>query len=616
MKKLLFTLPLLLSTQYLMAECVINPVTGEEICSGEDDNKTAVVDKPTNDIDGMVFDTKSDGSQSINFTDENQNIHMESNIKKDNSGSTTIESKDPNNPKTTKIDFAKNTKIIVDENGNIKHTINNMDVISSKYGEVELNVKLPNGKDMKLKSPIGVKVATTSDKITQKLTTDDMTAIMDIDKNGNMSFEIESKSGEKFKFQTTLDVIGTLREDGKMEQNFNLGTFASKLISTKRAEVKGSFGSGDSLMEFLLKDAEVTLNDGSVEAKRSSNGTTSTITTTEDGMSITIEDEKRANNRYTMSLRRGVSNALLNVIYADQSSLRRIDRGYASFTYSTRASISDSISRSNSFTLTPNGSSNIEEKLYFDGSSDIALKSGEADIKTDIDTTYGVKKINMQNSNAFVLDTSGNFKGSSKVGSTYTEFKSNSLGENRISIRNENSKIRFNYSPRRDLSDFKLNFINTLSRDVNSSSRVSISYSPRREISFLNTLRDSSDVIISPSYDAIFEENIYLDGTREIFLTSGDANITIDSKTEIMMPNIAYSLPSLEAENDDNYFAKDINQTLSLKKGWNLVSSPIDEDINNVFIFGDFDKLQTYTNKWTENPILIPANNGIWINMN
>jgi|GEM_PF-5916918 len=625
-KTLLILSSLSIITSLAIAECTINPITGVEVCSGT----TSPTPTPTPEkaeIDGSSENIveNSDGSATIKFEETLDNdikVTIDSTIESDNSGKTVIDLSKDSLEKSSSVEFEKDTKIEVDSDGNIKHTLSSdtstIDVTSLKSGKVDIKISTVSGKSIAFNSPVGVEVKATKEQLTQSFTTQSgLNANLILKNDGTLNLDITAKNGESIKFESNIDIVTNLREDGKLQQSFDLEDLTSEIVSTKRAELKASFGEGESKREFILKGAELTIEKSQVVAKKSENGYSSTITTTKDDMSVEVSTEQRANDRITYSVRREAINPKIDLVYPNRSSLRRVENGFIRAIYSYRRDISFSNSNlravDTNYNITPINDIKLQERKYFDNSSDIKLLSGKVNFQTTISNENRNIEINVEKANKFTINSSG-FRVSNEFNNTKTDIIANSDGGVRIAMRQKGKNKKFSYSPRADIANLKIDFVNANERRIDSD-RLKVAYSPRREITFE---LENESVTLYPNDNAVIEENINLDGTRVVVLTEGDANISYGSgEAQSMTSNAGYEIPALAQEPDETYIATEQSIDLNLKIGWNLVASPISSDITDMFTFGEFETIWTFVNNsWIENPNRIDYQSGIWIYMN
>lgn len=286
-----------------------------------------------------------------------------------------------------------------------------------------------------------------------------------------------------------------------------------------------------------------------------------------------------------------------------------------------RGAISSSINRdtSNNIIIEPNENINVKEELLFDGTSIIST-NGSASFSGSLDD----KSFNMPNADSIVLNSDGSFESTREYEDSTASLSSDSNGNLNIDLKfaTQTSRSRFeresfSYSPRKGISDLKVDFIlGENSRRVESD-RVNLDYTSARRVVFETIKRDSSTIEIIPNSDAKFQESIYLDKRRIIKLVSGSSQISIDGVVDNMVVGREYQLPDIETTFDNSYQAKSISSTIKLSKGWNLIASPINEDIIDSFIFGDFEMIFIYDGGiWYKNPNSISSNLGFWIKSN
>jgi hypothetical protein len=230
----------------------------------------------------------------------------------------------------------------------------------------------------------------------------------------------------------------------------------------------------------------------------------------------------------------------------------------------------------------------------------------------------------MSNADCITLNSDGSFESNRDYEDTSAKLSSDSDGNLNINLEFNNNRKRarferesFTYSPRRGISNLKVDFILGESSRRVSNDRVNLEYSSARRLIFEAIQRDTSSIEIIPNSDAVFEESIYLDRNRTIKLISGSSQISIDGTISSMILDRIYQLPNIETELDRSYKARETSTELSLKSGWNLVGSPIDNDITDPFIFGNYDSIYIYDNGiWYKNPDSISYHLGFWIKSN
>ncbi len=113
-----------------------------------------------------------------------------------------------------------------------------------------------------------------------------------------------------------------------------------------------------------------------------------------------------------------------------------------------------------------------------------------------------------------------------------------------------------------------------------------------------------------------FEENQYID-KRTIKLISGRANILKDGIEEEMIIGFEYEfIPTSEAKALNAIYDEDTHY-LYLKKGWSLISSPINQELNITETFYTSEmSYKFHNNSWIENPKILKPNEGMWIQYN
>ncbi len=117
-----------------------------------------------------------------------------------------------------------------------------------------------------------------------------------------------------------------------------------------------------------------------------------------------------------------------------------------------------------------------------------------------------------------------------------------------------------------------------------------------------------------------FEENQYFDGKRTIILRLGSANVIKDGIQEELIKDVEYELPP-SINSDTQTFLSAIytentnSKYLHLFKGWSLISSPINSELNISNTFKTKDIAYKFkNNSWIKNPEILKPNEGMWIN--
>ncbi len=118
--------------------------------------------------------------------------------------------------------------------------------------------------------------------------------------------------------------------------------------------------------------------------------------------------------------------------------------------------------------------------------------------------------------------------------------------------------------------------------------------------------------IIPLSSEAKFEEKLYLDKNyRGVILRDGEAQILIDGETFDMQENKEYII-IIQSNNYLNSIY--IDNYLKLSKGWSLISSPINSEINISKTFHTKDIAYKFHNGyWIKNPKILKPSEGMWI---
>jgi|GEM_PF-2573329 len=200
--------------------------------------------------------------------------------------------------------------------------------------------------------------------------------------------------------------------------------------------------------------------------------------------------------------------------------------------------------------------------------------------------------------------------------------------ELKVWIIDKNMNKTLIYSPK-DAESVEFNILEANSSKTRErvDSATRISYSIRREYTLnqsraylqtkdlLSHLRAVEDIVVNPnSSGATCEELQYLSGDRYIKLLDGEANLTISGETFPMELNLEYKL------NENREFSEPKSKNLKIKKGWNLISLPVDINltaVDSIFSEFDYEKIYLYEDEnWIENPDNLDAKSGFWIKSN
>lgn len=200
--------------------------------------------------------------------------------------------------------------------------------------------------------------------------------------------------------------------------------------------------------------------------------------------------------------------------------------------------------------------------------------------------------------------------------------------ELKVWIIDKNMNKTLIYSPK-DAESVEFNILEANSSKTRErvDSATRISYSIRREYTLnqsraylqtkdlLSHLRAVEDIVVNPnSSGATCEEIQYLSGDRYIKLLDGEANLTISGETFPMELNLEYKL------DENREFSEPKSKNLKIKKGWNLISLPVDINltaVDSIFSEFDYEKIYLYEDEnWIENPDNLDAKSGFWIKSN
>ena len=556
-------------------------------------------------------------------------------VNSDGSGVSNIISTSLNGETTqTTIEIGAGVTSSIDKNGNLKSSINldsglKLAITASKNGDsVSSSMLLPSGERVIMTLPSGITSTIGKDGLTTSFPTTDGDVKTTITSTGEIKVAVVTTTGESVNFNSTIASKTEVDSSGSITQSFNLTDMVADLIATKRAEVKGKFtpkGAENPIEINVPKGSEVSVTKAGVNAVTKDGNYNSNMSITKDGVVVNVEPITRANERnVTYSSRRDASNIKVEVLFPKKSRFRRVERGQVRSNYSYRREISKTLTQNRSsesnLTITPNGEASFEENLYFDGSENLNLKSGNVLVNGSI----GDSEFNLDGAEKFNLNENGSFEASKSSENSTGSLKSDSNGELRVDFYSENSsrarlsKNRVSYSPRRDISNVKVDFLFDESNQRRvGSDRAEVKYSARRAFSFSKERATDNFTITPIGEDTTFKEYVYSDGEYQIELLSGEATITVDNNTSSMVLNQVYNLPNLEIIEDKTYQSRTLTHTLDINKGWNLLASPVESDITDFFIFGDFDKIWIYDeNIWSKNPDTIPYYRGFWIKAN
>ena len=111
-----------------------------------------------------------------------------------------------------------------------------------------------------------------------------------------------------------------------------------------------------------------------------------------------------------------------------------------------------------------------------------------------------------------------------------------------------------------------------------------------------------------------FEEKQYFDGKRTIKLVLGKAKVIKDRVEEDLIQDVEYELPPSFANTQNSSTNKNY---LNLKKGWLLISSPINQELNILETFYTSEVSYKFqNNSWIKELETLKPNEGMWINYN
>ncbi len=122
--------------------------------------------------------------------------------------------------------------------------------------------------------------------------------------------------------------------------------------------------------------------------------------------------------------------------------------------------------------------------------------------------------------------------------------------------------------------------------------------------------------IIPINIEAQFEEKLYLDKSyRGVILRSGEADIIIDGETLEMEKDKEYIIIIQNSDTKALNPIYDENKNyLHLRKGWSLISSPINKELNLTETFYTSEESYKFNNnRWIKNPEILKPNEGMWI---
>ena len=140
-----------------------------------------------------------------------------------------------------------------------------------------------------------------------------------------------------------------------------------------------------------------------------------------------------------------------------------------------------------------------------------------------------------------------------------------------------------------------------------SSNDIKVNFTAKDKFSFKTetnsnrAITNSKITTITPNGKAKFEEIRKFNGERFLKLVDGESYIS--SKKGYMKMDIDYSLPKAN---------KLTSNVLKIKKGWNLLSLPINQSIETTNLNAEL--IYTYDNdNWIKNPKILNYNNGFWL---
>jgi len=546
---------------------------------------------------------------------------------------TTFESNINEKVVKTEITVTDDVTSSFDSIGNFKNSIlleTGVKIFLTAYRNdtgVSSTLLLPNSEKVTILTPVGSISNLSLDGLKQSFQTDEGIISVGLLKSGEIDISILLTNGERVNLVSNIESSATITNSGEVTQNFNLTKIDAKIVATKRAEVKGVLNIKESNQKIeinLPKNTLFNIDTDSINALTEDSNYLSLLKVDENGVNVNVQTLKRARERnITYSSRRNASDIKVEVLFPKKDRFRRVEIGEIRSNYSYRREISKSLSKNreiSNLSITPNGEAQFEEKLYFDGTEELTLKEGELALNANISD----REFNMLNASSFKINLDKGFKSTQKNNDTLSSLEYLSNGDFKLNFQELNlnrdriSKNRVSYSPRRDISNVKVDFISSNSRDRIEKDRAEVKYSYRRELSFRTNQRDTKELKIAPLSNEIeLKEYIYSDGEYKIELIDGVANIYTENNISLMEKNILYSLPNLDILKDNSYISELIDFNISIKKGWNLLVSPIKKDITDMFIFSNFDKIWLYDKGiWIKNPLTIPYESAFWLKSN
>ncbi len=532
------------------------------------------------------------------------------------------------------------------------------ELITSAKGNVDLNLKTVNGKELEFKAPAGTKVEVKKDgTFTQGLDTKEVKTKIEGSKDGKSKVKLETTDNQKADFNLEIEANTEIRQDGSIVQKMENENSKTELEASKRADVKAVIGNknGTSIQLNPPKNAEVKVNsDNSISITNqfvtNEGSVKSQMKVNIDGSSDVEVDigNERAIKKVTYSTRKDISKTKLEVLFDEvNSNLRDISEsklGRIKSTFSTRKEFSfkrdenlRAINENYNVVLTPEVSARFEENSYFNDNLNLKLSSGKANIKTIFSTraSFDNKNRVLQSSrrefsikaNKSLIQSNGKVSATLSEQGLETTLNANqqngevtanifSFNQNSRSLKTTAKKLT--YSVRKEFSDAKVEVIENSNARA-TKEKLKVTYSTRGSFSFKSSnLRVANEIIITPENEASkFQESINSSGERSIKLIEGNATIISEAKTSKMELNKVYDLAALELKSVELDLSTTQNAKVTLKKGWNLISAPIKENISDKFIFGNYDVVWNYKNqKWVKNPNVIYYGEGMWLKSN
>ncbi len=561
----------------------------------------------------------------------------------------------------TQTELPSGTEISINEAGEIEQSFVSEDgteikLTTSQTGKVTLKVTTANGEEVSFEAPAGTKLKIAEDGSSkQDYSTKDSKTELKISATGESELNLKSEDGNKVELKSELAGKTELKESGGFKQSFETGDNKISIEGSKQANSQAVIELPNLKLTLTPpKNGKVSVKkDGSVSI---ANDTITSIGTVKSEMRVnpdtgdaSVEVNIQSNQRGVVpkkifySTRKDISNIKLEVILDERKAKSRAFNSSKSKTgkikavFSTRKSFNfkENISRevsNSSLGVTPLSDAEFEENLYFDNSQELKLKSGSANIKGFFSTrgsfsnkrkTTNTDLINNRDfsmkSNSAIM-SENNIIATLNEGNLKTDLQANSNGDLNINITNftntkrglKTTAKKLFYSVRKDFSNVKVEIIENSNQRGFKSPKIKTLFSTRESFNFKSSnLRTVDEIEIIPvDENTTFTENILEDGSRYIELISGTASIN----SETMILNKSYELPALELIEvvEDLIINQEVK--LELQKEWNLISTPISEDISDKFIFQDYDLIWNFKdNNWVKNPSILYYEDGYWI---